>query len=86
VHLFLFDKIQSLTKNIKVLILLGYIVLPFIFITKYHLVSRLQSKIIIGLFIIIWTTYFCLHRWKSIGKNKLFERISLKKTIEGFGR
>jgi phosphatidate cytidylyltransferase len=84
---FLFDdKVQSLTKISKYLYLLGYIVLPFIFITKISFgINDYNPKIIIGLFIIIWTNdTFAYIVGKSIGKNKLFERISPKKTIEGF--
>jgi phosphatidate cytidylyltransferase len=66
--------------------LLGYIVLPFVFITKISFgIKDYNPKIIIGLFIIIWTNdTFAYIVGKSIGKNKLFERISPKKTIEGF--
>ena len=80
------DKVQSITKASKYLYLLGYIVLPFIFITKISFgINNYNPKIIIGLFIIIWTNdTFAYIVGKSIGKNKLFERISPKKTIEGF--
>jgi phosphatidate cytidylyltransferase len=44
-----------------------------------------NPKIIIGLFILIWTNdTFAYIVGKSMGKHKLFERISPKKTIEGF--
>lgn len=80
------DKVQSITTPSKYLYLLGYIVLPFIFITKISFgIKDYNPKIIIGLFIIIWTNdTFAYIVGKSIGKNKLFERISPKKTIEGF--
>lgn len=84
---FLFDNnVQSITKASKYLYLLGYIVLPFIFITKISFgILDYNPKIIIGLFIIIWTNdTFAYIVGKSVGKNKLFERISPKKTIEGF--
>lgn len=84
---FLFDdKVQSITKASKYLYLLGYIVLPFIFITKISFgIKDYNPKIIIGLFIIIWTNdTFAYIVGKSIGKTKLFERISPKKTVEGF--
>jgi phosphatidate cytidylyltransferase len=66
--------------------LLGYITLPFIFITKISFgIKDYNPKIIIGLFILIWTNdTFAYLVGKSIGKHKLFERISPKKTIEGF--
>jgi phosphatidate cytidylyltransferase len=85
--IFLFDdNVQSITKVSKYLYLLGYIVLPFIFIIKISFgILDYNPKIIIGLFVIIWTNdTFAYIVGKSVGKNKLFERISPKKTIEGF--
>ncbi len=85
--LFLFyDKIQSVSNSSKYLYLLGYIILPFIFITKISFgINGYNPKIIIGLFILVWTNdTFAYIVGKSIGKHKLFERISPKKTIEGF--
>ena len=85
--LFLFyDKIQKISTSAKYLYLLGYIIIPFIFITKISFgVNDYNPKIIIGLFIIIWTNdTFAFIIGKSIGKNKLYEKISPKKTIEGF--
>ena len=85
--LFLFyDNIQKISTSSKYLYLIGYIILPFIFITKISFgVKDYNPKIIIGLFILIWTNdTFAYIVGKSIGRNKLFERISPKKTIEGF--
>jgi phosphatidate cytidylyltransferase len=85
--LFLFyDTIQKISISSKYLYLLGYIILPFIFITKISFgIVDYNPKIIIGLFILIWTNdTFAYIVGKSIGKNKLFEKISPKKTIEGF--
>jgi phosphatidate cytidylyltransferase len=85
--LFLFyDNIQKISTSSKYLYLLGYIILPFIFITKISFgVNDYNPKIIIGLFILIWTNdTFAYIVGKSIGRTKLFERISPKKTIEGF--
>ena len=85
--LFLFyDSIQKISNSSKYLYLLGYIILPFIFITKISFgVKDYNPKIIIGLFILIWTNdTFAYIVGKSIGKHKLLERISPKKTIEGF--
>ena len=66
--------------------LIGYIILPFIFIVKISsLNGYFQPKLIIAIFIIIWTNdTFAYIVGKSVGKNKLFEAISPKKTIEGF--
>lgn len=85
--LFLFyDKFHKISTSSKYLYLLGYIILPFIFITKISFgVNDYNPKIIIGLFIIVWTNdTFAYIVGKSIGKNKLYEKISPKKTIEGF--
>ena len=85
--LFLFyDTIQKISNSSKYLYLIGYIILPFIFITKISFgVKDYNPKIIIGLFILIWTNdTFAYIVGKSIGKTKLFEKISPKKTIEGF--
>ncbi|KIO52574.1 phosphatidate cytidylyltransferase [Flavobacterium hibernum] len=85
--LFLFyDSIQSISISSKYLYLLGYITLPFIFIVKISFgTNNYNPKIILGLFILIWTNdTFAYLVGKSMGKHKLFERVSPKKTIEGF--
>lgn len=85
--IFLFDDtVQSISTPSKYIYLLGYIFLPFIFIIKISFgIEDYNPKIIIGLFILIWTNdTFAYLVGKSIGKHKLFERISPKKTIEGF--
>lgn len=85
--LFLFyDNIQKISISSKYLYLFGYIILPFVFITKISFgIKDYNPKIIIGLFLLIWTNdTFAYIVGKSIGKHKLFERISPKKTIEGF--
>jgi phosphatidate cytidylyltransferase len=85
--LFLFyDNIQKISISSKYLYLLGYIILPFVFITKISFgIKDYNPKIIIGLFILVWTNdTFAYIVGKSIGKHKLLERISPKKTIEGF--
>lgn len=84
---FLFDnKEQIVTPIWKYLYLIGYILLPFIFIVKISFgINDYNPKIIIGLFVLIWTNdTFAYLVGKSIGKHKLYERISPKKTIEGF--
>jgi phosphatidate cytidylyltransferase len=84
---FLFDDtVQSISKLSKYIYLTGYILLPFVFITKISFgIKDYNPKIIIGLFILIWTNdTFAYLVGKSIGKHKLLERISPKKTIEGF--
>ena len=66
--------------------LIGYIILPFIFIIKISTFGlTFQPMLIISIFILIWTNdTFAYIVGKSIGKNKLFESISPKKTTEGF--
>ena len=84
---FLFnDKQQKIDSVTKYLFLLGYIILPFIIITKIPFgLKGYNPKIIIGIFILIWTNdTFAYIVGKSIGKHKLYEKISPKKTIEGF--
>jgi phosphatidate cytidylyltransferase len=84
---FLFDhktvKIDSFSKYIY---LIGYVILPFVIMTKIPFgINGYNPKILISIFILIWTNdSFAYIVGKSIGKTKLFERISPKKTIEGF--
>lgn len=71
-------------------LLIGYIIIPFILIAKLGRTQLTSSSIhyphiVIATFILIWTNdTFAYLVGKSLGKNKLFERISPKKTIEGF--
>lgn len=84
---FLFSKKDKAFKKYeKWLYLIGYIILPFIILTKIPIgVDGYNPRILIGIFILIWTNdTFAYVVGKSIGKHKLFERISPKKTIEGF--
>ena len=78
--------------------LIGYIVFSFILLVKLVIVTFVNKsdylpttvsfylpEILISIFILIWTNdTFAYLIGKSLGKNKLFERISPKKTIEGF--
>jgi phosphatidate cytidylyltransferase len=70
----------------KYVYLIGYVILPFIIITKIPFgIKGYNPKIIISIFILIWTNdTFAYIVGKSIGRTKLLERISPKKTIEGF--
>lgn len=84
---FLFKQSNEAFSNIsKFIILIGYLIIPFIIINKIAMGTQgYNPKIIIGIFIIIWVNdTFAYLVGKSIGKHKLFERISPKKTIEGF--
>ncbi|MDV6168748.1 phosphatidate cytidylyltransferase [Flavobacterium sp. DG1-102-2] len=67
--------------------LTGYVILPFILIIRlpFLIPSIYTPYIIIGSFILIWTNdTFAYIVGKTMGKTKLFERISPKKTVEGF--
>lgn len=85
----LFEKRPSAPKDrtAKLARLTGYVILPFLLIIKLpFLIQDIYSPyVIIGSFILIWTNdTFAYIVGKAIGKHKLFERISPKKTIEGF--
>jgi phosphatidate cytidylyltransferase len=73
-------------KTSKLARLTGYVIIPFLLIIKLPFLSNsFNPYIIIGMFIIIWANdTFAYIVGKSVGKRKLFERISPKKTIEGF--
>jgi phosphatidate cytidylyltransferase len=84
---FLFDNtIVSISTFSKYIYVIGYITLPFILITKIPFGnSGYNPKIIISVFLLIWTNDTLAYIvGKSIGKRKLFESVSPKKTIEGF--
>ena len=70
----------------KFIQLLGYVIFPFIIIMKLpHLLGTFSPKIVLGIFILIWTNdTFAYIFGKYLGKHKLFEKVSPKKTIEGF--
>jgi phosphatidate cytidylyltransferase len=66
-----------------------YIVISFVLLTKIPFLidynTSYDPMLLVGLFIIVWTNdTFAYLVGKSIGKHKLMERISPKKTIEGF--
>ena len=85
----LFNKSKiKLDKTSKYVYLIGYIVLPLIILTKIPtniFGVEFKPEMIISIFILIWINdTFAYIIGKSIGKNKLFESISPKKTVEGF--
>jgi len=84
---FLFNSKSNLPPSLlKYILLFGYIILPFIILTKIpYGVKGYNPKIIISIFILIWTNdTFAYLIGKSIGKHKLYKIVSPKKTIEGF--
>jgi len=85
-HFLFFSNKTQIDTFSKYLFLLGYIIFPFLIITKIPLGKYgYNPKIMISIFILIWTNdTFAYIVGKSLGKNKLYEKISPKKTIEGF--
>ena len=91
VNLWLLIKLFSTTNSTpslaeKYLYSFFYITAGFIFLTRIPF-TNLDAKpgIIISIFVLIWANdTFAYLVGKSIGKHKLMERVSPKKTIEGF--
>jgi phosphatidate cytidylyltransferase len=77
------ERLDTLSKYVY---LVGYIILPFLLLIKIPFgIKGFNPKIIISIFILIWTNdTFAYIVGKTIGRNKLLEKISPKKTIEGF--
>ena len=74
------------TSLLQYIHLLGYVVLPFLIITQLlYVKSQYTPMLLLSIFIMIWCNdtfaYIC---GKLLGKHKLYEKISPKKTIEGF--
>ena len=74
------------TNFLKYLHLTGYVVLPFLIITQLPYSNQTYTPLLLlSIFIMIWCNdtfaYIC---GKLLGKHKLYEKISPKKTIEGF--
>ncbi len=95
--LFLFEKQNKyLDKTSKYVFLVGYLIIPIIIFTKIPFLnaddnfinihpSNYNPKNIICILVIIWfNDTFAYLSGITLGKHKLFERISPKKTIEGF--
>ena len=85
----LFEKRSSAPKDktAKLARLTGYVILPFLLIIRlpFLVQGAYTPYIIIGSFILIWINdTFAYIVGKTMGRHKLFERISPKKTIEGF--
>ena len=77
---------KTRTVLAKLFLQLKYIVLPFFFLMVLPFFKEdYKPYIIIYTILIIWTNdSFAFLVGKNFGKRKLFERISPKKTIEGF--
>lgn len=70
----------------KLDVCIRYIILPFTFLALLPFIDGVyQPNIIIFIIVLIWTNdSFAFLVGKNFGKTKLFERVSPKKTIEGF--
>lgn len=80
------EKTIPLFNTRRYLLTTFYISSAFIFlilIADYH--DEYNSNILLGVFILIWVNdSFAYLIGKNLGKQKLFEKISPKKTVEGF--
>jgi phosphatidate cytidylyltransferase len=84
---FLFTKKDlSVSNGMKRILLLTYITLPFIWMGNLNWINDFYNYTwILFIFILIWVNdTFAYITGISFGKRKLFERISPKKTKEGF--
>lgn len=89
----LFSKHKNPLDQISKTVLASiYIGLPFMFLSIIHLSNpeihsgrTFKINFVLSIFILLWVNdTFAYLIGKKFGKNKLFERISPKKTIEGF--
>lgn len=84
----LFNKGMPAQKDrpARLVILTGYIIIPFLLLIRLPYMGGIFNPyIIIGIFILMWTNdTFAYIVGKTMGRTKLFERISPKKTVEGF--
>jgi len=70
----------------KYIILIFYLISSIVFLTLIPTYNGVFNPVlIVGVFILIWTNdTFAFIVGKNFGKNKLYEKISPNKTIEGF--
>lgn len=88
----LFSKHENPLDQIsKIVLSLVYIGLPFMLLSIIHLSNpkihneTFKINFVLSIFILLWINdTFAYLIGRKFGKNKLFERISPKKTIEGF--
>ncbi len=77
---------EKTSITVKYVHLTGYVVLPFLIIAQLpYLHEQYTPLLLLSIFIMIWCNdtfaYIC---GKLFGKHKLYQKISPKKTIEGF--
>ncbi|MCF4102438.1 phosphatidate cytidylyltransferase [Gillisia sp. M10.2A] len=70
----------------KYIILIFYLISSIIFLTLIPTYTGVfNPELIVGVFVLIWTNdTFAYIVGKNFGKNKLYEKISPNKTVEGF--
>ncbi len=90
VNLFLFkdilwtSKIPMFEKK-KYITVIFYIISGFVFLTLIPVLSQERPEMLLAVFVLIWSNdTFAYLVGSKFGKHKLLERISPKKTIEGF--
>jgi len=91
VNIFLFKDViifnkLSLFRKRRYFCILFYIITGFLFLSLIPSIGiTFEPKIILGIFILAWTNdTFAYLIGKRFGKRKLMEKISPKKTVEGF--
>lgn len=82
----LFIKKIPVFEKKKYIILIFYLISSIVFLTLIPTYNGTFNPIlIVGVFVLIWTNdTFAFIVGKNLGKNKLYEKISPNKTIEGF--
>lgn len=83
---FLFAPSKPLENSSAWVFLIGYVILPMVLITRIpHLGDGFEPQRLIAVYVLIWANdTFAFVVGKTMGRHKLFERISPKKTLEGF--
>lgn len=78
--------VSYITKSDTYVYLFGYLALPFVFMVQLPVLGGdFEPQRLIAIFILIWANdTFAFLCGKSFGKRKLLERVSPKKTVEGF--
>ncbi len=81
------EKTNSISQLKSQFLIFVYLIIPFSLmqIIPYINNGEYNNEIMLGIFILIWINdTFAYLVGRKFGKNKLFKRISPKKTIEGF--
>jgi len=83
----IYIRIIPMFEKKKYIVIIFYLISNFIFMSliPFSINGSYQPIFILGIFILIWVNdSFAYLTGKNLGKHKLYERISPKKTIEGF--